>query len=195
MADTGAVLTGLGTNDSSVGTVAWSNPNNITSQTDFPTAQIFAMSGSVTSQYIKATDFEFSIPDGSNIEGIEITIRKYFQDSGIAQDNEVRIVKSDGSIGTENKAVGGNWPSIPTSFNYGSSSDLWDESWSADDINDSDFGVVLSANIFHSGASSADVSWVAITVYYTEPTPPSETFLLQQNSRLLFQQNGRGILI
>ena len=57
----------------------------------------------------------------------------------------VKIVKSDGSLGSENKAdTGNNWPTTDTYKSYGASNDLWSESWNYTDINDVDFGVVLS---------------------------------------------------
>lgn len=62
-------------------------------------------------------------------------------------DYAVKIVKSDGSIGTENKAnlSISAWPTTEAYINYGSASDLWSEVWTASDINDVDFGVVISA--------------------------------------------------
>ncbi|KKK97845.1 hypothetical protein LCGC14_2648690, partial [marine sediment metagenome] len=60
-------------------------------------------------------------------------------------DNEVKIVKSDGTLGSENKALVPGWSSTEAYFSYGDSSDLWGESWTTSDINDTDFGVVLSA--------------------------------------------------
>lgn len=65
--------------------------------------------------------------------------------NGSVQDNIVSIVKSNGTIGSENKAIAGNWPTSDTYSSYGSSSDLWSETWSYSDINDVDFGVVISS--------------------------------------------------
>ena len=55
----------------------------------------------------------------------------------------VKIVKADASFGSEDKGTG----SITTSqasYNFGGSSDLWSETWTAANINDSDFGVAVS---------------------------------------------------
>jgi hypothetical protein len=61
-------------------------------------------------------------------------------------DNAIKIVKSDGSIGSTNKAdTETRWGiGVDTTIYYGDSTDLWGETWSASDINDSDFGVVIS---------------------------------------------------
>ena len=60
-------------------------------------------------------------------------------------ESEVKIVKSDGSIGTTNQASLAVWGQIanPGYTVYGSAYDLWGETWTATDINDPDFGVVL----------------------------------------------------
>lgn len=60
------------------------------------------------------------------------------------QDYQVKIVKSDGSIGSTNKGGSNIIPLSDTYITYGGSEDLWSEAWSVSDINDSDFGVVYS---------------------------------------------------
>jgi hypothetical protein len=63
----------------------------------------------------------------------------------VPKDYAVKIVKADGTIGSTNKAdTGTNWPSSDTYKSYGASNDLWGESWTPADINDADFGAVLS---------------------------------------------------
>ena len=57
-------------------------------------------------------------------------------------DNAVRIVKSNGTIGTTNLSEGTGWGYGDKV--YGSSSNLWGETWSPADINDSDFGFAIS---------------------------------------------------
>ncbi len=62
-------------------------------------------------------------------------------------DNRVSIVRSNGTVGTTNKAVSGQWPTTDTTQVYGGPSDLWGESWTAADINSANFGAVLSINV------------------------------------------------
>jgi hypothetical protein len=61
-----------------------------------------------------------------------------------ASDNAVRIVKG-GVIGSTDKSGISNWNSTDTVVYYGGPSDLWGESWSASDINSSNFGFAISA--------------------------------------------------
>lgn len=62
-------------------------------------------------------------------------------------EQEVKIVKADGTIGSQNKASLGTWGTIanPGYTSYGGEADLWGETWTAADIMDPDFGVVIKA--------------------------------------------------
>ena len=63
-----------------------------------------------------------------------------------ATDYQIKIVKS-GTIGTTNKAdTVTTWPSTLTYVSYGSSADLWGETWTSSDINNSNFGIAVSVN-------------------------------------------------
>jgi len=64
------------------------------------------------------------------------------------KDNRVSIVKSDGSIGTQNKALG-TWSSTESYVSYGGVDDLWGEAWVVEDVNDINFGVVLSVDSYY----------------------------------------------
>jgi len=173
MADTGWVSPGTVVEDTSVGSASWSDYNNVKAD-DGSVASISttSYSGGET-YYIKSTNFGFSIPPGSTISGIEARIQRFsdvMNPTVGAKDGNVKIVKSDGSIGTENKAKSDCWD-----FNdrgsyqtYGGSSDLWSESWSKDDINDSDFGIVLSSSDPDTTSDiTAQVDHIQIKVYYS----------------------------
>jgi hypothetical protein len=67
------------------------------------------------------------------------------------QENSVKIVKG-GSITGDEKSTTANLPAEDEYITYGGDSDLWGETWSASDINDSDFGVGFSVK------GSSDVS-------------------------------------
>jgi hypothetical protein len=111
MSDTGWKSPGTVVDDSSVGTVAWSDPD-----------------------YVKVFDGSLS----GSVYGTTPIL-----------DNIVSIVNSDGSIGSENYANANAWqdiqyPDIPY-ISYGGENNLWGETWSKSDINDTDFGVVISS--------------------------------------------------
>ena len=169
MAAEGPNITGTGADDSAVGTNTWSNPGNITAD-DTSYATLF-LAGQT--HYLKATNFGFSIPTDATIDGIEVGFNrsKTIGGFGDVTDEVISIVLADGSIGSEDKSAGASWNT--TTFvtdTFGGSSDLWSETWAFGDINDSDFGVVLSATVFvpSESAATARVDFVEITVTYTE---------------------------
>ena len=93
--------------DATVGTVAWSNPDNAKVSDD-------------------TRAFSALLYEGSNV--IE---------------NSIKIVKTGTILGDE-KSTSAAVSFTESYISYGGSSDLWGETWTAEDINDVDFGVVGS---------------------------------------------------
>lgn len=158
--------------DATVGTAMWQNPNN-SQVSDNVYSTITGLAG--TSHYLKATNFGFSIPAGATITGILAEVERKGSGPGTEwlTDNSVKIVKANGSIGTTEKADTATiWPITDTYASYGYSSDLWGETWATIDINDVDFGIVVSAkDNFPDFGRSPYIDHIRITVYYTDPTP------------------------
>ena len=144
MASQGPLSPGTLADDATVGLQPWTDPTNAASSNDSYTTASMTVS---VSHYLKATNFGFSVPTGATITGILVEIEKSKTGGAInnATDNIVKIVKSDGTIGTEDKKLAGTWPTTDAYYSYGSLSDLWSETWTYSDINDADFGVVISA--------------------------------------------------
>ncbi len=172
MASEGPNNPGTMNDDNSFGTIAWSNPNNAkNSDNSYATAS--TTNDNVYSHYLKATNFGFSIPSGVTIEGIYVEIeRKKNAGSTFVFDEVVKIVKSDSSLGSENKFIdypAGQFPETDTYQGYGDANDLWSEAWTPSDINNSNFGVVYSCEFSSpSGTPIAYIDNIRITVYYTE---------------------------
>ena len=169
MSDTGWKSPGTVVDDATVGTIAWSNPDN--AKTSDNSYAIFHHSkGSPISHYLKATNFGFSIPDGATINGIIVSIERYRENYASSfYDSEIKIVKADGSVGSTNKSTGAEWSTTESYVSYGSSSDLWQETWSSSSINDVDFGMVIAvASQSSPDSANAYVDHIQIKVYYTE---------------------------
>lgn len=113
-----------------------------------------------TSNYLKASNFGFTIPDNVVINGILVEMEE--KSTATTTENVIKIVKADGTLGTINKSTGANLPSSEGYVSYGNDHNLWGENWLPADINDADFGVVLST--LGTGISSID--HIRITVYY-----------------------------
>ncbi len=170
MATQGPNSAGTGANDAAFGSYSWTNPGNIVSSDD-----TYASTGtghsSADSNYLKATNFGFSIPTGATIDGILVAVEKYVTNttSGGAYDVRARIVKADGTIGTTDKSSPDAWPGTTdpgTYVNYGGATDKWGETWTVADINDADFGFVLAVQPQNASAD-ARVDHIRITIYYT----------------------------
>ena len=155
---------GASVNDSSFGSVAWTNAD-FSLSSDNSNASI-SISPAAGSQYLKATNFGFSIPANSEIQGIIVEIeKKELAASDNITDARVRIIKG-GSIGTTDKASGIEWGTTDAYTTYGNATDLWGEIWNASDINSPNFGAVIAAGT-SAPTGSVFVDHIRITVHYT----------------------------
>ena len=139
-----------GYDDSSYGTFSWSDVSYITaSDTNYATSNI----GDGSTHYLKATGFDFSsVPDTATIDGIQVEIQRYKSgNGGDIKDAVVQLLKAGSTVGNSKADTVNAWPTTDTWKTYGGSSDLWGTTWTASDIKNSNFGVVLSA-----GASNSE---------------------------------------
>jgi hypothetical protein len=173
MSSSGPNSPGTCADDATVGTVAWTSPNS--AKTEGTSFTYVIISLGVFSHYLKATNFGFTIPTGATINGIVAEAKTGITDGvGITKDYRARIVKSDASIGATDKSNATTWIGSWNGGNmvylsHGGSTDLWGETWSAADINNSNFGFALSAqNSDTEDGDTPQVDHIRITVYYTE---------------------------
>jgi hypothetical protein len=149
---------GTGANQTGIGTNAWVNPTSIYTSNDA------RASGQCPTNYLKATNFGFSLPSDAIVEGIVVNVERLCFNANVVTDNVVKLLKA-GTIVGDNKALASYWPTSDTTASYGASNDLWGETWTYSDINSSTFGVVTSATA--GLAYTAYVDYIAITVYYS----------------------------
>jgi hypothetical protein len=175
MSSQGPLFPGTAANDASYGTgadPAWGTPNN--AKTNDLLFSICSPLG--LSNYLKLTNYGFTIPTGATIDGIVLEIsRKANVSSSITtgsriMDDTVKLVKG-GTVSGTNKALTGTanrWPTGEAIATYGSSSDLWGLTWTDTDINASNFGAVLAVvDNRGDGSETGSVNFFRITVYYT----------------------------
>ncbi len=157
--------------DNSVGTLTFSSLSN-SSASDNVYSSVSALALGDKSNYVVAKGFGFAIPANATICGITVTVEK--KASGLLQnvhDFSAKIVRA-GTVAGNNNAAAGAWPTSDATTVYGSSSDSWGLSWSPADINDSEFGFALSADL--SGISvlpTASVDYISMVVSYSVPLP------------------------
>ncbi len=166
-------------NDASVGTLAWSSTNyaQLSDNNRAPANVSLGILSSVTTNYLSATDFGFSIPSGASICGIQVDVeKKYNLILGLLTsitDHSVRIVKG-GTISGSDHASGSGWASTDAYSSYGGSSDLWGLTWTAADINAPGFGAVISATVSSGLAAltlDALINHIRITVFFNVTLP------------------------
>lgn len=170
MASSSVRSPGTAVEDTSIGTDEWDNESYALaegggySRGDVNRGHI--------SHYIKFTDFGFNLPYGATINGIKVELNQCSSvDDPLILDYSIRLVKGGVIQGTD-KSEGAAWNVYDDGFSYraiGSSLELWGLSWTSDDINSSDFGVVIAIE-YPSGTYSYENAYldaVKITVYYT----------------------------
>lgn len=125
------------------------------------------------SNYLKITNFGFAIPTGAEILGIKVGFNRYV-DQGAGSfnvyDSRVRIIKGGTIQSDEDKAKEDAWIlgyDNKDWEDYGGEEDLWTQTWTPADINNSGFGVAISAYVSGVGPVGL-IDNCRITVYYRE---------------------------
>ena len=148
--------------DATVGSVAWSNPSNATgSNNGYATA---VLNPGDYSHYLKATGPGFSV--SGTINGIVVAVERKTSGGIIDDSGGVYLIKN-GTISGDNKASSTQWTTGDTYETYGSSSDLWGQTWTPGNINAADFGFVIAIFSDSTEARTASIDHIRVTVYYT----------------------------
>lgn len=115
--------------------------------------------------------YGFTIPATASIEGILVEVEKKASGGSMVQDNGVKLLKAGTTVGTS-QATADNWPFTDTYFSYGSATDLWGTTWTADEVNDSAFGLAIATISYTCfGNGSPVISYidnVRITVFFKD---------------------------
>lgn len=177
----GAKFPSTAANDATVGTVDWASISNIEAD-DGVVASISGLSSGGASHYAVATNFGFSIPAGATINGIQVTVKKARNSSGTVVDNSVKLVKGGVISGNDKADTSTNWSATLTNTTYGSASDLWGLSFTAADINASNFGVAFSGTESVAGPNPQQkIDAISITVTYTPVAGQSGTQMMMSD--------------
>jgi hypothetical protein len=164
------------TDNSNSGSYVFSNPAFVQfADNNFASASSIIGLFTRKTCYLKATGFNFHIPATADICGVEVEIERKATGlilTAAVSDDEVKLVKG-GTITGLNKKKSITWPSSDTYTTYGSSNDLWGTTLTPAEVNDPNFGVIISANITSliSVAPSADIDHIRMSVYYNVPLP------------------------
>lgn len=189
MSTAGPNYPSTGADDSAVGSITWSSPGNITAEDNVYATSLGKSDN--TTHYLKGTEFGFSVPAGSTIDGITVTISRKASgaSAGIraVYDSIVRLVIGGSVVGDNKAATSTMWPLAEATASYGGISDKWGLTPTADDVNGSDFGVVLSARHNGSLSGQSSVDSITVIVTYTEGGGPSFQSAWARNSNAVIK--------
>ncbi|MCY1076970.1 hypothetical protein [Archangium lansingense] len=150
--------------DASIGTIAWTNPQNAAAKDD-----VYAQSGGMVNNqlthYLKATGFNFtSLPDRTP-SGIVVEIRKKEFYSNPYKDEVVKLVQGGAIVG-ENRPVS-IYNAEPKYSVHGRPTDLWGLTPTAADLASPDFGVALASRYASvSGNGRAQIDHLRMWLLY-----------------------------
>jgi len=161
---TGPNFPGTVTNDSSFGFVAWNNPGNASAD---DSSDATVINSDSDSNYLKATNFGFSIPATDVIDGIAVTVNR--KCTGGCSDRSIKLVQG-GTIGGTDLSAAAVWTTSYASNTVGGPTELWGRTWTYSDINSSTFGVAFAA-VMSDVTETASVDYITITVYHHASLP------------------------
>ncbi|MBI4802296.1 MAG: hypothetical protein HY796_07205 [Elusimicrobia bacterium] len=143
----------------------WTTPANIADGVN----ATYASYNNTTQDYLKVTNFKFSISSAATINGITVT-RKGHGDGVTAAKRQYAIgLTKDGAALAGTAKTGVDLPQDTDDVvSTGTTTDLWGTTWSTADINSSNFGIIFYDNDTTSDAIYFDS--VTITVSYTGPS-------------------------
>lgn len=169
-------IAGTGANVATSGTIAWGVPANITSDNAVYSTASTSVESFAVSNYLRGTNFGFNVPSGSTINGILVELQ-LFADAYLPAEpvvitaSQCKIVKGGSAAGTLQSPSFSDITDTESLLTYGSASNLWGTTWSAADINSSNFGFDFQVSFDDaiSLGNACNVDYIKITVDYTPP--------------------------
>jgi hypothetical protein len=144
----------------------WANPNRANLSDDLH-ARVQLANGEV-SKYLEVSDYGYVIPVGATIDGIQVSVEGY-QESFLADfaDASIVLMKNGMPVGIDHAGTGYYDDKDYVNI-YGSSTDLWGETWTPADIMNPGFGVLYAVKR-NSGTGSfyMFVDYVEVTVFFS----------------------------
>jgi hypothetical protein len=158
----------------------WRNSDNVKTGTDYASSGLIYGDniGDIKTQYLKMTNFGFSIPDNAVITGIEVELTRMA--SHKSEEDYSRCVRDYNLTLTKNgKQVfwsafteedrNQKWETTDQVKYYGGDGHLWGDTWTPAEIRSRLFGVMLSVRV-QNGSSGTDVTaqvkFLRVKIYY-----------------------------
>lgn len=119
------------------------------------------------SDYLFITNFGFTLPVGSFVNGVTAAITRSSSVETAIADTDIQLVVS-GSRAGDNLASGPLWPTGSTVKTYGGSTNLWGNDLTRAIVNASDFGIAIAVQNQGNDGALPTVSTVTLTVHYSD---------------------------
>ena len=172
---TGPVFPTGTTNDSSYGSVAWTNPNNASAD---DTSYATVVNNDSLTNYLNPA-FSPGLGSDEVIDGIEVTVNR--KCTGGCVDDTVKLVFGGVVVGT-NKSTGAVWTSSDASVTFGGPTDTWGLTPTFADVNTME---VVFASQMSDVIDTASVDYITVTIYHHTGTPDPDAFraIIEARSR------------
>lgn len=155
-------------NDAAIGTIGWTSVNSAkTSDNIYAFASVDGTDP--LSNYLKATNFGFTLSNCSSIDGITVENERNGDGFTNVADLSVKIAKG-GTISGNEKALVPDWPTTDATVSYGSASDLWGLTWNCSDITGSGFGAGVACQLTGGTIENCRIDHIKITITFTATT-------------------------
>ena len=134
-----------------------------------PTAVVCTFAGSDASKVVNLMSLSSKSLTGGSSPNVTFTMTTAGS-VGAIQDSNVQLLKAGAPVGSNKAVTGTNWGFSNSTVNYGSTADLWGTTWTAADVNASNFGVRFAAKNVAAASATASLDYVSITVQYKPDT-------------------------
>jgi hypothetical protein len=150
--------------------INWANPNRVEFSDDLYART--SMSVGDTSKYLEIADFDYVLPPGSVINGIVVTVERHGEADAHIVDASVMLTIGGVPVGTDHKDPS-EWAEADETVSYGDVNDNWGYAFTADEVMDPTFGVLISATRAGGiGSLFANIDYIGITIFYDNPGGP-----------------------
>ena len=145
-----------------VGTSSWTSPTDAQA-TDGVVASVSL--NKVTSDYLRCTNYGFSIPSGATITMITANITRMASKS--RQNDSFSIMKANALAGTVQTASNAWSTNTLQTDSFSGASSLWGTTWLAGDINNSGFGFSMYVQSTGGGPITYSVDSITLAITYS----------------------------
>jgi len=127
-------------------------------------------------------DYNFGLPGGATVDGIEVRLDWYVNTAAGAPKLEVELSWDGGTSWTSAKKTN-NGKTIEQTHILGGPTDTWGRSWTVDELSNANFRVRITCTSNRPQENNYYLDWVPVNVYDDPPTAVDLTSFAARSSR------------